>query len=399
MIGGQQYVPETASMTTRALVAALLAAAGCLVALARGDARGGDQFLDGLGETDLVARYVLDANAEDASRNQFHAALAGGGGAFVDDEQFRKALLLTGDGSHLQLPGGTLTGEDAISVTAWLFLPTGASGPFFDFGQSASTRLLAVANPAGFRASIVLDGTVRGATAAAPFLENRWVHFAVVLDPANRLLATYLDGAKVGQATDVTVSATDIVHQTARASNRLYVGRSQDDAAPAIHARLRDLRIYRIALNDRQVATIRNNALAGSQTTAARRTPAPEISSAAIPQESPLATQLSHVPDLTVETVVGTLPRLPIEVAARYREKSGGPDVRVIWPSPVDNTEVLKPGSYTVTGKVPGTPFEPKATVIVKVPVGTTTPPRRLAEPFALSDVVLERDTNEASSR
>ena len=106
-----------------------------------------------------MARYVLNGNAEDSSRNQFHATLRGTGGTFVDDEQFRRALLLTGDGSHLQLPGETLTGEDTISVTGWLFLPTGASGPFFDFGQNASTRLFAVANPAGFRASIVLDGT------------------------------------------------------------------------------------------------------------------------------------------------------------------------------------------------------------------------------------------------
>ena len=123
---------------------------------------------------------------------------------------------------------------------------------------------------------------------AAPFLENRWLHVAVVLDPAARVLTTYLDGARVGQATDVAVNAAQIVHQTARASNRFFVGRSQDDAAPAIHARFRDLRIYRIALSDQQVATIRNNALAARPTTAARA-PAPEISTAGIPLESPLA--------------------------------------------------------------------------------------------------------------
>ena len=43
-------------------------------------AQGGDQFLDGIGETGLVARYVLNANAEDSSRNQFHATLRGNGG-------------------------------------------------------------------------------------------------------------------------------------------------------------------------------------------------------------------------------------------------------------------------------------------------------------------------------
>ena len=88
------------------------------------------------------------------------------------------------------------------------------------------------------------------------------------------------------------------------------------------------------------------------------------------------------------------LPRLPIDGCRRpIATTAAGPNVRVIWPSPTDNSEVLKPGTYTVTGKVPGTPFAPKATVIVKVPVGTTTPPSRLVEAFPLSDVVLERDT------
>jgi DUF1680 family protein len=381
-------------MTARLLVAVLLTATTGLVSLAGGtyhESQVGDQFLDGIGETGLIARYVLNANAEDTSRNQFHAVVRGNGGAFVNDEQFRQALLLTGDGSHLQLPGETLTGEDTLSFTTWLYLPTGATGPIFDFGQNAATRFSAAANRSGFQAAIVLNGKARE-TAAVPFLENRWLHVAVVLDPAARVLTTYLDGARVGQATDVAANAAQIVHQTARASNRFFIGRSQDDGAPAIHARLRDLRLYRIALSDQQIATIRNNALA-TRTTASVRTPQPEISTAGIPLESPLAGVVSSIPDITVETVVGYLPRLPVEVAANYRDGSRGPNVRVIWPAPTDNSDVQQPRSYTVTGKVPGTTLAPKATVIVKVPVGTTTPPSRLAEPFALSDVVLERDT------
>ena len=152
------------------------------------------------------------------------------------------------------------------------------------------------------------------------------------------------------------------------------------------------MRIYRIALTDQQVATIRNNALAARPATTARA-PVPEISTAAIPLESPLAATLSNVPDITVETIVGTLPRLPAEIAGTYRDNSRGQTFASSGRLRSTTAMSLKPGSYTVTGKVPGTSFAPKATVIVKVPVGTTTPPSRLAEPFALSDVVLERDT------
>ena len=113
----------------------------------------------------------------------------------------------------------------------------------------------------------------------------------------------------------------------------------------------------------------------------------------AIPKASPLAATVSHVPDITVETTVGTLPRLPVTVPAVYRDGAQGDHVHVIWPSPTDNSAVHAPGSYTVTGNVPGTSLAPRAHVIVTVPVGITTPPERLAEAFPLSQVVLEKDT------
>ncbi len=382
-------------MMRRVFFVSLLTVSTVLAALAgatQGAAQGGDQFLDGIGETGLVARYLLSGNAEDSSRNHFHATLRGSGGTFVQDPQFRNVLLLTGEGSHLQLPGDAVAGEDTISVSAWLFVPTGGSGHLFDFGRNAATRLFALAGRDGFRASVVAGDAVKGETAAKPLLENQWVHVAVVLDPASRTLTAYVDGARAGQATDVGVPVTQIVHQTAAASNRLFIGRSQDDGAPTLHARVRDFRIYRIALTDQQVATVRNNALS-RQITRGRGAPPPVISTDAIPKASPLAARLSHVPDITVQTTIGMLPRLPATIPAVYRGRTRGPAVRVIWPAPADNADVQKPGSYTITGRIPGTSFAPKATVIVKAPVGTTTPPSRLVEAFSLSDVVLERDT------
>jgi len=115
-----------------------------------------------------------------------------------------------------------------------------------------------------------------------------------------------------------------------------------------------------------------------------------------IPMTSPFAAVIADVPSITVETTVGMLPRLPSTVRANF--KDGTPDalrteVPVIWPAPTDNSAVSAPGSYSVTGRVPGTFFAPAATVVVTVPVGTTTPPERLVEAFPLGDVRLERDT------
>ena len=38
-------------------------------------AQSGDQILDGIGETGLIARYLFDGNAKDWSRNNLHATL------------------------------------------------------------------------------------------------------------------------------------------------------------------------------------------------------------------------------------------------------------------------------------------------------------------------------------
>jgi DUF1680 family protein len=360
----------------------------------RDRAQGGDQFLDGIGETGLIARYMFNGNAEDSSRNNFHATLHGTGAAFVEDSRFGRALNLQGDGSYVQLPGNALTHEDTISVTGWLWLNSAAPGQrFFDFGQSAAKNLAAAATDS-FRASITSGAGVISETTGTEIPANQWVHLAVVLDPAGHTLTSYLNGARAGQATNVTANAAQVIHQTSADANRLYIGRSQNDGAATLNARLRDVRIYRIALTDQQVAAIRNNALSGRQGGGGRgRTPAPVISTAAIPKESPLASQLEAVPDIKAETVAGQVPRLPYTVPAIYRNKAKGPDVRVIWPSPTDNDQFIKPGTTTVTGNVPGTSFQPKAAVTVKEASKTAPVPKRLVEAFPLGQVVLDRDT------
>jgi len=104
----------------------------------------------------------------------------------------------------------------------------------------------------------------------------------------------------------------------------------------------------------------------------------------------PDGSRLVKVPDISVETIVRHLPRLPHNIPGVYRGGAKGPKVRVIWPSPVDNRQVLEPGTYTVTGRVPGTDFQPKAVATVKAAPETGSPPRRTLEAFPLGQVLLE---------
>jgi len=100
---------------------------------------------------------------------------------------------------------------------------------------------------------------------------------------------------------------------------------------------------------------------------------------------------LTSVQDIQVETRVGYLPGLPRYVKGVYKNNFAGPDVRVLWPAPVDNSQVLRPGRYTVIGKIAGTDLQPKAFITVKDTEALVAPNRTL-EVFSLEQVILNTD-------
>jgi uncharacterized protein len=382
----------------------LVAASQAMPVFAQG---GGDQFLDGIGETALVARYIFNGNERDASRNTFHARLQGTGGTYVDDPQFGKVLSLPGGkGAYVQIPGSAMDGVDTISVSAWVRLKSAEPAQMlYDFGQSAASNffcLLAGPNVSeSYRAGITRTGAAGVTGPASPGIPtNRWAHVVVVLDTANKRMSCYLDGARVGQVTGVNLTLEQILDQD-NGANRLHLGRSQDDSAPTLNALLHDFRIYSVALTDQQVATIRTNGLRGVESTASVAETSGQTNqpakSGGIAQ--PMASKLTGVPDLAVDTTVGNLPRLPYTIPAVYRDNAKGPMVRVIWPSPMNNQQTIQPGTYTVTGTLPGTTFKPKATVTVKLRTPDYPLPGRQLEAFPLGSVMLNQDDEQRDTQ
>jgi DUF1680 family protein len=109
----------------------------------------------------------------------------------------------------------------------------------------------------------------------------------------------------------------------------------------------------------------------------------------------PHASKLLGVPDVNVRTPRGTWPHLPVQLAGLYPPGVNGPKVRVIWPAPTNNSAVLTTGVFTVTGRVPGTAFQPKATVTVTTAPKRDSGPTRQLEPFALRQVTLLPDSQQ----
>ena len=361
----------------------------------------GDQFLDGIGETALVARYVFNGNAEDWSRNNHHAAVTGAKAAYVKDSKFGSVLSLPGGskGGFVQIPGQVLIGVDSVTVTGWVFIRDTAPGQrFFDFGRDDNRNFFCT--PIGKEASkgtrvrITATGQAGEVGPDAPRIPTKkWVHLAVVLDASKKTLSSYVDGKRVGRTSDVDVPLEKLFHQRKASYNRLIIGRSRHKHAD-LNAKIRDVRVYRIALTDKQVAVIRTNALSGKKVAASitKKPVQDEARTSAARKALPKISLLAGVPDIKASTVVGHLPRLPYRIAGVYRDKTKGPLLRVIWPATRDNIQVRKVGTYTLTGKVPGTEFQPKAVVTVKAAPEKTPAPKRRMEPFPLGCVVLNKD-------
>src|SRR5262249_2974358 len=108
--------------------------------------------------------------------------------------------------------------------------------------------------------------------------------------------------------------------------------------------------------------------------------------------------ELISVPDISVETSVGFMPKLPRTTAGVYRDAAKGPNVRIIWPSPKDNQMVLQPGTLSITGRVAGTSLRPVANVTVKASAAPASAPERLLQEFPLDRVTLNPDEQQRAT-
>jgi hypothetical protein len=107
-------------------------------------AQSGDQILDGIGETGMIARYVFNGDLKDWSRNNLHAT-AGHHATFINDKRFGKVLSLSGEkNDFIQIPAEALTDMESLSISGWLYLRSEKKGQvFFDFGKDGLKHFFA----------------------------------------------------------------------------------------------------------------------------------------------------------------------------------------------------------------------------------------------------------------
>lgn len=367
-------------------------------------AQGGDQILDGIGETGLVARYVFDGDLKDWSRNGLHARTPGTTPMFVTDPQFGQVLSLTGGANdYITLPEQALSDLESISISGWLYLRSDQKDAvFFDFGQDTTRHFITMPTGSkrapGYQAIIAgANGPASSATASHIPLK-KWVHLAIVVDIPSRSMTAYLDGKQVaGTNNGVQELAAVFGQQTDK--RILQIGKSIGAKAALLNALLHDFRIYRVALNQRQITSIYRNALGDVHEDAqAMGKGEDDLPQFPLTKAQLYNAYLVQVDDVKVETAIGELPRLPSYVKGTYKDGMSGPPVRVLWPSPKDNTTVQNTKAYTITGRVPGTDIQPKATITVRGGVRSKEPALQL-EPFHLDQVVLNPDGQQQQTK
>lgn len=359
-------------------------------------AQDGDQILDGIGETGLIARYVFDGDAKDWSRNNLHGK-SDAKLNFINDELFGKVLSFSPENkAFVSIPAEAFAGEESLSISGWIYLRSAQRNQcFFDFGKNAKSHFFVAPtgtqNATGLHSEIV-TGSAEYKTDSPSIEANKWNHIAVVIDIPSQSFSTYVNGVLVGTAKNVKLKLEQLFDNNSAKNNRLYIGKSFVSEDSYLNAKVHDFRLYRVALNEKQIGKMYNNALkeegAEEEETEEAVVDLPKFSKT-VPQ---LYNQyLTSVSDSKVETVVGTLPRLPIYVKGVYTNGLQGVEARVIWPAPKDNSLVLKAGQYTIIGTVSGTDLKPKAIVTVKDAKESATPGLKL-KAFNLDEVSLDAD-------
>ncbi|MEO8254453.1 MAG: beta-L-arabinofuranosidase domain-containing protein [Flavobacterium sp.] len=361
-------------------------------------AQSGDQILDGIGETDLIARYVFDGDTKDWSRNNWHGKLQGAGAKFENDEQFGKVLSLSpNDKSFVSLPTEALVGEESISISGWIYLRSSQLGQrYFDFGKSTKSHFfvapMGTKEEKGFQSVVSIESGSNYTCKTAALEVDTWNHIAVVISISDKSMSTFVNGVFVSVTKNMELELKQLFGSSSATKNKLYIGKSLLDENSYLNAKLHDFRIYRTPLNEKQISMIYKNAL-GKGETVVNETKGVIDDLQVFPKTNPqLYNQyLVSVSDVAVQTTLGNLPRIPSYVKGVYSKGIEGPEVRIIWPSPKDNSNVLAAGQYTVTGKIAGSDLKPKAIVTVTANKEALTPKRKL-EAFHLDQVSLNTD-------
>lgn len=355
-------------------------------------AQEGDQILDGIGETALTARYVLDGDLRDWSRNNLHAAQNGTKVDFVKDDVFGKvARLSQGDVNGIELPGKLVTTAESLSISGWFSLGSAEEAYLVDFGTNEQNHFSIGVFDGNLIAKVATTNKVIQAK-KDDIKFKQWHHFAVIYNIVSSNFELYVDGKLEDTSKISNKGILQLLGIQSTNNADFYIGQPLSGDERKDNVKLYDFRIYHVALSEQQVQRIYRAAIQGEAVVNERQGDDDKLPEFDANTPQLFNAYLHSVEDIEVTTSIGELPRLPSYVKAQYNQGIDKKKVHVIWPAPKDNQKVQKVGTYTVVGKIPGTSFQPKAVVTVKEL--SKEAPKRVLASFKLSQVQLNKDSH-----
>ncbi|ONK16118.1 family 43 glycosylhydrolase [Streptomyces sp. MP131-18] len=277
-------------------------------------------------ENGLVAHWPLDGTAADAAGHGYDGTPAG------DVRWAADGLEFGGTDGHVRLPDHMLSGADAVTVSADVWIAPGQRTPYFLFGfgnTAANGRgdgyLFATGGTedGGFRAAVATgDWTTEQQSASAGGVpRGEWHNIAYTVGDGSGVL--YLDGTEVARNDAVTVRPSDIGDGFTSAN---YLGRSQYSADQSFEGRMRDVRLYNRSLPAAELP-VNATALLGAELRQLKAPAVIEPSSATVTLPVEPGTGLDRL-----------RPRFDLAPGARISPRNGA------------RVDLREPVTYTVTG-------------------------------------------------
>ncbi len=169
-----------------------------------------------------------------------------------------KSLAFDGVDDSVNCGASTLSGETALSISAWIY-PTAygsATAESFVSTDAASPRAfyLGLFNGTNFRFSLSTNGTVLTslATAASTVTLNTWQHILVTWDQVN--LKLYKDGVLLK-----TVATTYASNGTFTTTNDLVIGARRSPSTGAFPGKIDEVGIWNVALGLTEITELYNS--------------------------------------------------------------------------------------------------------------------------------------------